>query len=97
MLDDAFAATLRVARAFGLLGVAYLVGGSLASSLHGIPRSTNDADLVAVLQLRHVDGFVRELEGGFYIDADMIRDAIRRCASFYSSICKPCSRSMCSS
>ena len=29
------------------LGIAYLIGGSFASSFYGISRSTNDADLVA--------------------------------------------------
>jgi hypothetical protein len=32
------------------LGIAYLAGGSLASSLHGIPRATQDADVVAAIQ-----------------------------------------------
>ena len=31
------------------LGVAYHVGGSLASTIHGVPRQTLDADLVADL------------------------------------------------
>lgn len=39
--------SLLLAEAFERLGVEYLVGGSLASSMHGIPRSTQDVDLVA--------------------------------------------------
>jgi hypothetical protein len=64
------------------LGIEYLVGGSLASSLHGRPRTTQDVDLVATLAGRHVSELVRALEKEFYIDADMIHDAIRRRASF---------------
>ena len=37
--------TLRVVDILEGLGVPYLVGGSVASSLHGIPRSTQDVDL----------------------------------------------------
>jgi hypothetical protein len=39
----------QVARAFDLAAVPYAVGGSVASSIWGIPRSTNAADLVADL------------------------------------------------
>jgi hypothetical protein len=49
-LPEALQAMLEVARVFEDLDVTYLVGGSLASSLYGIPRSTQDADLVADLR-----------------------------------------------
>jgi hypothetical protein len=58
------------------------VGGSLASSLHGIPRSTNDVDLVADLQARHVDPLIRALADRFYVPEDRVRDAVERRASF---------------
>jgi hypothetical protein len=35
------------------LGVPYVTAGSLASSLHGVPRSTDDIDLVADLLPAH--------------------------------------------
>jgi len=81
-LPEAFAVTLYVVRALERLGVRYLIGGSLASSLHGLPRSTNDADLVAELRGAKVDQFVADLRAEFYVDAGMIRDAIARGASF---------------
>ncbi len=77
-LGEAIAVTLLVTRALEKLGVPYVVGGSVASSLYGEPRSTADADVVAALRLEHVGPLVAELEGPFYVDADMIRDAIRR-------------------
>lgn len=64
------------------LGAPYFIGGSLASIFHGLIRTTNDADIVAVLTLENVDALVTALEGRFYVDADPIRDAIRRKASF---------------
>jgi len=66
----------------GKLGVRYLVGGSLASSLHGIPRATHDVDLVVDLQEDHIGPFVRALEGTFYVDEDRVRESVRRRSSF---------------
>jgi hypothetical protein len=73
---------LRVAAELERLGVEYLVGGSLASSVHGLPRTTQDVDMVASIAGRHVRDLVSALEQEFYIDAEMISDAIRRRASF---------------
>ena len=82
MLSEPLLVAARVARALDALGIRYVVGGSLASSIHGIPRATQDVDLVAEMELSHVDGLVAALADDFYIDAAMIRDAIRRRASF---------------
>lgn len=82
VLADPLVATRVVARALETLGVRYLVGGSLASSLHGVPRSTQDADLVADLGMAHAQRFVELLGDEFYADLDTIRDAIRRRSSF---------------
>ncbi len=81
-LREPFDVTLRLAAVLDELGVEYLVGGSVASSVHGLPRATNDVDMVARLAGRHVDAFVSALRAEFYVDADMIHDAIRRRASF---------------
>lgn len=64
------------------LGVSYQIGGSVATSVYGVPRSTLDVDLVADLPESCVDPMVQQLEDAYYIDAAMIRDAIRRRASF---------------
>jgi hypothetical protein len=79
---DALAAMMPVIGQFEQLGVAYYIGGSVASSLCGVPRSTLDVDLVADLQLSHVDRLVDALRGTYYIDARMIQDAIRRKSCF---------------
>lgn len=77
---------LRIARQVGdaldWLDVPWHLGGSLASSLHGVPRSTDDIDLVADLKPAAVRPLVDALGAEFFIDADMIQDAIRRVASF---------------
>jgi hypothetical protein len=76
------AAITPIVEAFGQLGVLYHIGGSVASSVYGILRATIDADLVADLHLEHVRPLVMQLEADYYIDEDMIRDAIKRRSSF---------------
>lgn len=80
--NEALRVCLEVARLFERLEIPYVVGGSLASSLHGIPRSTNDADLAAELREKDVRLLVQALEGRYYVDEDRVRDAITRKASF---------------
>jgi len=67
---------------FEKLGIAYYIGGSVASSAYGIARATMDVDLVANVEIRQVDRLVKALEKDYYIDAEMVRDAIHRSASF---------------
>jgi hypothetical protein len=50
MLAEPLAVTLLVIEAFEKLSIPYLIGGSLASALHGTARSTLDTDLVADLR-----------------------------------------------
>ena len=82
MIVDLFDALAPVADALEDLGVAYRVGGSVASSALGVGRSTFDIDVVADLVGRHVDPLVERLGEAYYADGDMIRDAIRRRSSF---------------
>jgi hypothetical protein len=65
-----------IVEAFEQLGVNYHIGGSVASSIHGIIRATIDADLVAELRLEHVRPLVKLLEMDYYIDEDAVRDAV---------------------
>ena len=79
---DILIATEPVAEAFEKLGVLYYIGGSVASSAYGIARSTMDVDMVSDLKPEHVQPLVKMLESSYYIDEDMILDAIRKCSSF---------------
>jgi hypothetical protein len=81
-LAEPLAVALLVGETFERLGVTWLVGGSVASSLHGIPRSTQDVDLVADLRGPHADPLVADLVARFYVDRDAVRDGIRRRACF---------------
>lgn len=74
--------TLLVTYVLEQLGIAYLVGGSLASSLHGVMRATLTVDIVADIQLKHIPALVAALAQEFYADAEMMQDAIERRSSF---------------
>lgn len=81
-LSEALRISLEVVEILEGLGVPCWLGGSLASSLHGIPRSTQDADLIAALEERHVGPLVAALSGAFYLDEERAYEAVRRRASF---------------
>lgn len=73
---------LIVAEVLEKMGISYLVCGSLASSIHGIARATRDVDIVAAFTEKDLTGFVTELQDKFYVDSEMIHEAIKRRASF---------------
>ena len=81
-MDEILEITFHVVETFDRLGIPYLVGGSLASSLHGIPRATQDVDLVVRMTHRHVAGLVVVLRPAFYLDESAIHDAVEQHASF---------------
>ncbi|MFI5183523.1 MAG: hypothetical protein ACHQNV_03925 [Vicinamibacteria bacterium] len=64
------------------LGVRYFVGGSVASSVHGVPRTSIDVDLVADLESRHVTPLLNQLENTYYVDEGRVRAAIEGRRSF---------------
>jgi hypothetical protein len=75
-------AVAKVVAAFDNLGVEYLVGGSIASSVFGEPRQTIDADLVARLFGRHAEPLVQFLGEAFYADVAAILAAAQTQGSF---------------
>jgi len=82
MLDEPIAVTLLVIDALDALDVPYLIGGSLASAVHGVLRATMDTDLVADLRLEDAEPLARALGGAFYVDAESIREAVLHESSF---------------
>ena len=81
-MSDLVAALAPVADVLERMGVPYLLGGSVASSVHGVPRATMDVDLVAVFEPRHVAEFVAALAEDYYVDAGQIQRALDTRSSF---------------
>lgn len=79
---DAISVTLLVTSCLEKLGVSYFIGGSMASMLFGMVRTTQDSDIIADMQMTHVPGFLSQLHDDFYIDEMMVIDAIQLRSSF---------------
>jgi hypothetical protein len=78
---DPIAIALSVAHVFETLGIPHTIGGSIASSFAGEPRSTIDIDFVAALDESKIPALVQALSTDFYIDDASLRRAIRTQAS----------------
>lgn len=74
--------TLMVAEVLESLGVTYMIGGSVASAVHGVVRATFDADLVAGLRPEHITPLADALQPMFYLDVQAMQDAVRCRACF---------------
>ncbi len=75
---DALDVALLVASAIEAVGGEYFVGGSVASSLQGEPRATNDIDFVVSMLPMRVRAFAERLGKEFEVDQDMLREALGR-------------------
>jgi len=82
MLPEPIAVTIQVTRVFERLNIPYLISGSLASTLHGMIRTTQDSDIIAEMRLEHVQPFVESLQNEFFIDEEMIAESIQHNLSF---------------
>src|SRR5260370_31072914 len=71
------AALERLLEVLNRLEIPYLVEGSVAAAVHGIPRFTNDVGFVVDLAIERAGDFVDRLGPRFYADIDTIRRAIR--------------------
>jgi hypothetical protein len=68
--------------ALALLGVRHFVTGSIASSAHGVPRASIDADIVAELSVDHIQPLLGGLAAEYYVPERRVADAIRQPSSF---------------
>ena len=68
--------------AFEKMGVPYQIGGSVASSVYGIARTTLDIDVVANFGPELISPLVERLKDIYYIDEEQIREALHRRSSF---------------
>lgn len=81
-VPDLLAALGPVVQALEELGVRHFIGGSLASSAHGVARTSIDVDLVAELGSQHVAPLVAALAPAYYVDEERVRQAVASRGSF---------------
>jgi len=82
MQNEPIEVTLKVTGVLEKLGVPYLIGGSLASTLYGMVRTTQDSDIIAEMRSEHIQAFISSLQNEFFMDEEMIADSIQRDSSF---------------
>jgi len=71
-------AVSRLVRRLEAIGIPYMVAGSVASSVHGLPRATNDADIVIDPSREALEVLLADLASdGYYADARTAREALR--------------------
>ncbi len=75
-VPDPYDVALLVTRALDNLGVVHTIGGSIASSFAGEPRSTIDIDIVAAIEEHHVEALAAALWPAFYAEVDVLRRAV---------------------
>lgn len=56
--------------------VPYMIVGSFASNLHGLPRATHDADVVVEIDGQKIDSLSLKLGEGFYFDTEAAKKAL---------------------
>ena len=73
---------IQVSQILERLAIPYLTCGSIASSILGIPRATQDIDLVIDLSLARVEDFLKAMQAEFYVDSNAVRRAVQTKTSF---------------
>src|SRR5436309_8939063 len=81
-MDVALSVLSQVTTVLQQLGISYVLIGSLASSLHGLYRSTADIDILADIKAEQVHLFFEILQKHFYVDEQAMRDAVTSRRSF---------------
>jgi hypothetical protein len=59
-------------------GIPYMIAGSFASNIHGLPRATQDADVVIEVEERILERFLNQLGSAFYWSSQAAMDALAR-------------------
>ncbi len=62
--------------------IPYMISGSIASSFHGRPRSTNDADIVIAPAAGQIEALVKTLGKNHYVSLSAAMDAIKNNSIF---------------
>lgn len=62
--------------------IEYMITGSFASNLHGVPRTTFDADIVLSSDFERLKNFIKEIQRDFYADLDMVKEALEQRGMF---------------
>lgn len=71
-----------ISRRLELLGIRYMLTGSIAMNYYAEPRMTRDIDVVVELMEAHAARLVNELSPDYYIDAYTVKEALQHESMF---------------
>lgn len=77
-----FGAVAELVAAFEGLTIPYAIGGSLASSAHGVFGMSADCDLITAILPQHAQALAAKLGDGWWADAQAIEKAMREGSAF---------------
>jgi hypothetical protein len=72
----------KIVSALGSAGIPIMVVGSLASSFHGDPRATRDADIVIRPDKQSLEKFLQQVTEEFYVSPEAARQALQNHSMF---------------
>lgn len=81
-MESPFLVLSQVARVLEQHEITYVLVGSLASSMHGMYRSTADIDLLADIKAKHIRPLLDALNKSFYVDEHAVQQAVEQRRSF---------------
>ena len=59
-------------------GIPYMITGSFTSNMYGVPRATQDADVVIEADLDSLDRFLESLGAEFYVSHEDAREVLEQ-------------------
>lgn len=76
-MHDLYLALSDIAACFSKHSIAYLIGGSLSSSVHGTFRATNDVDILVAIEKSSLLAFVQSLKEKFIVNEPVLLENMR--------------------
>ncbi len=77
LYHDIVEALMPLIQACNHLSIEYYIGGSVSSSVHGLPRRTQDVDVIVNIQSNHVHPLTQLLQQEYYFDEQALEDAVQ--------------------
>jgi hypothetical protein len=75
---DVLVALNSITTLFANQKIPYYVGGSLASSIYGMPQLMRDLDIIAYVQAAHVPLLIPLLQENYYVDKQEVYEAVQQ-------------------
>jgi hypothetical protein len=81
-MDNPLIVLVKVVQLLEQRGIKYVLVGSVASSMHGMYRTTADIDFIADIKPARIEPLLEALQDHFYVDGKAMADAIDQQRSF---------------